>query len=91
MTNGLNDLLVTFTTAVNNIYNSTHAAGQDFFTSITTGTDMGLKNVQVNAAYEADYTQIKANSDGTTGNNDISKALGVWQVKAAYINVMVFP
>ena len=77
MTNGLNDLLVTFATAVNNIYNPTHAVGQDFFTTIDATASMGLKNVQVNADYEADYTKIKANSDGTAGNNDIAKALGV--------------
>lgn len=82
MTNGLNDLLVTFATAVNNIYNPTHTAGQDFFTNITTGTDMSLKNVQVNSTYEADYTKIKANSDGTAGNNDIAKALGVLSSKS---------
>ena len=77
MTNGLNDLLVTFAAAVNNIYNPNKVAGQDFFTSVTTGSAMGLNNIQVNAAYEADYTKIKANSDGTAGNNDISKAIGV--------------
>ena len=77
MTNGLNDLLVTFATAVNNIYNPTHVAGQDFFTTVDGTATMGLKNVQVNTSYEADYTQIKANSDGTAGNNDISKAIGV--------------
>ena len=82
MTNGLNDLLVTFATAVNDIYNSTHAAGQDFFTTIDAAASMGLKNVQVNAAYEADYTQIKANSDGTAGNNDISKDIGVLSSKS---------
>ena len=82
MTNGLNDLLVTFATAVNNIYNPTHTAGQDFFTTIDTAASMGLRNVQVNAAYEADYTQIKANSDGTAGNNDIAKALGVLSSKS---------
>ena len=82
MTNGLNDLLVTFATAVNNVYNSAHTAGQDFFTIVNAGTVMGLKNVQVNAAYEADYTQIKANSDGTAGNNDISKAIGVLSSKS---------
>ena len=82
MTNGLNDLLVTFATAVNDIYNPTHAAGQDFFTTIDAAASMGLKNVQVNAAYEADYTQIKANSDGTAGNNDISKDIGVLSSKS---------
>ena len=76
MTNGLNSLLVTFTTAVNSIYNPTGTAGQDFFTVGTSGTALGLKNVQVNATYEADYSQIKANSDGTSGNNDIAKKLG---------------
>nr|WP_320147911.1 flagellar hook-associated protein FlgK [uncultured Anaeromusa sp.] len=77
MTNGLNDLLVTFAAAVNNVYNPTHVAGQDFFTTVDGTATMGLKNVQVNTAYEADYTKIKANSDGTAGNNDISKAIGV--------------
>ena len=82
MTNGLNDLLVTFATAVNNIYNPAQTAGQDFFTTIDTAASMGLRNVQVNASYEADYTQIKANSDGTAGNNDIAKALGVLSSKS---------
>ena len=75
LTNGLSDLMVTIAAAVNNIYNPTQAAGQDFFTNITTGTHIGLRNVQVNPTY-ADYTQIKANSDGTAGNNDVSKKIG---------------
>ena len=86
MTNGLNDLLVTFATAVNNIYNSTHVAGQDFFTTVDGTATMGLKNVQVNTAYETDYTKIKANSDGTAGNNDISKDIGVLSSKDGLYN-----
>jgi flagellar hook-associated protein 1 FlgK len=70
--NGLSDLFVTLARGVNSIYSAT---GQNFFTTVS-GTDMTLGNVQVNSIYQADYTQIKANSDGTTGNNDLSKKIG---------------
>ena len=70
--NGLSDLLVTLARGVNSIYSAT---GQNFFTTVS-GTDMTLGNVQVNSIYQADYTQIKANSDGTAGNNNLAKQIG---------------
>ena len=75
MTNGLNDLLVTFATAVNDIYKSA-VPSKEFFQAATTGTTMGLGNMKVNKDIVDNPETIKANSDNTAGNNDIAKAIG---------------
>ena len=81
MTNGLNDLAVIIAKEVNKIYNMDptnplYNPNLDFFRPVS-GTAMKLGNIKVNDAIEADYTTIKGNSDGTAGNNDISKKIGV--------------
>ncbi len=82
LTNGLNDLAATIAMAVNKIYNDPasppvvpYSSSNDFFQPIT-GTTMGLGNIKVNDTYKADYTKIRPNSDGTAGNNDVSKKIG---------------
>ena len=81
MTNGLNDLAVIIAKEVNKIYNMDPANPSydpdlDFFRPVS-GLDMKLGNIKVNKSITDDYTTIKANSDKSAGNNDISKKIGV--------------
>ena len=80
LTNGLNDLAVIIAKEVNKIYNMDPAdpsydPNLDFFRPVS-GLDMKLGNIKVNKSITDDYTTIKANSDGTAGNNDLSKQIG---------------
>ena len=80
LTNGLNDLATTIALAVNKIYNMDPAnalydATKDFFQPAS-GSVMKLGNIKVSDTIKADYTTIKANSDGTAGNNDVAKQIG---------------
>lgn len=81
LTNGLNDLLVTIATKVNELH-SAGAAGTDFFVAVDSAKPLGLGNIQVNPLLEA-VTNIAAATSSEAGANDVATAVSSLQSDSA--------